>query len=234
MELITVAAFSLFSILLCLLKHTRRRKTKTPVFTQTVKPNKKEPEYIRPHVPASPAYESAESAWESFAKPKLRWETRGETNETTEPRVWPFYNKKLLSTPEQILYFRLIRALPDHVILAQVQLSRFLGVKKGYNFNAWNNRINRLSADFVVCSKHGRVVAAIELDDATHSRHDRIEADARKDSALSSAAVPLIRWHVKSIPDHDSILSIFTATVHENLDRLSKPGANQSKRQYAN
>src|SRR3972149_6232971 len=41
--------------------------------------------------------------------------------------VWPFYAKKPLSQPEQILYFRLVQALPDHIILAQVQLSRLLG-----------------------------------------------------------------------------------------------------------
>ena len=48
--------------------------------------------------------------------------------------VWPFYAKKPLSQPEQILYFRLVQALPAHIILAQVQLSRLLGVKKGNNF----------------------------------------------------------------------------------------------------
>lgn len=40
---------------------------------------------------------------------------------------WPFYSKKPLSAPEQILYFRLVKALPDHIVLAQVQLSRLLG-----------------------------------------------------------------------------------------------------------
>jgi len=47
--------------------------------------------------------------------------------------IWPFYATKPLSHPEQILYFRLIQALPEHVILAQVQLSRFLSVKKVTN-----------------------------------------------------------------------------------------------------
>jgi len=61
--------------------------------------------------------------------------------------AWPFYAKKPLSQPEQILYFRLIQALPEHIILAQVQLSRLLGVKKGNNYQAWSNRVNRMSAD---------------------------------------------------------------------------------------
>ena len=48
-----------------------------------------------------------------------------------DDQVWPLYAKKPLSQPEQILYFRLVSALPERIILAQVQLSRLLGVKKG-------------------------------------------------------------------------------------------------------
>ena len=59
---------------------------------------------------------------------------------------WPFFAKKPLSPPEQVLYFRLVRALPDQIVLAQVQLSRILGVKKGDNYQSWLNRINQLSA----------------------------------------------------------------------------------------
>lgn len=54
---------------------------------------------------------------------------------------------------QKVLYFRLIQALPEHIMLAQVQLSRLLGVKKGNNYQAWSNRINCMSADFVVCNK---------------------------------------------------------------------------------
>jgi hypothetical protein len=37
---------------------------------------------------------------------------------------WPFRAKKPLSNPEQILYFRLCKAFPQHIVLAQVALSR--------------------------------------------------------------------------------------------------------------
>lgn len=123
--------------------------------------------------------------------------------------VWPFYDKKPLSQPEQILYFRLVQALPDHIILAQVQLSRLLGVKKGNNYQAWSNRINRMSADFVVCSKDSSIVAVIELDDATHEREDRQAADAKKDKALVAAGVQIVRWQAKTIPDLASIQRAF-------------------------
>jgi hypothetical protein len=119
--------------------------------------------------------------------------------------VWPFYVKRPLSQPEQVLYHRLTRALPDHIVLAQVQVSRVLGVKKGANFHEWNNRINRLSYDFVVCSKDSTVVAAVELDDKTHESDDRASTDEKKNKASADAGLRLLRWHVRSLPSEEVI-----------------------------
>lgn len=122
---------------------------------------------------------------------------------------WPFYAKKLLTQPEQVLYHRLVAAMPECIVLAQVQLSRVLGVKKGFNSNEWNNRINRMSLDFVVCLKDSTIVAVVELDDKTHEKASRIEADAKKDKALSAAGVALIRWQVSALPDENAIREAF-------------------------
>src|SRR6266853_1834825 len=124
-------------------------------------------------------------------------------------RPWPFYVKRLLTQPEQVLYHRLVKSLPNHVVLAQVQMSRVLGVKKGFNFHQWNNRINRMSYDFVVCTKDSTVVAAIELDDKSHESSSRAETDKKKEKATSSAGVRLIRWHVKALPDKADIQAAF-------------------------
>lgn len=122
---------------------------------------------------------------------------------------WPFYAKKPLTQPEQVLYHRLVAAMPECIVLAQVQLSRILGVKKGFNFNEWNNRINRMSVDFVVCRKDSTIVAAVELDDKTHEKASRVEADAKKGKALSAAGVALVRWQVSALPDENAIRQAF-------------------------
>jgi hypothetical protein len=127
---------------------------------------------------------------------------------------WPFYAKKPLSNPEQVLYFRLCKALPEHIVLAQVALSRILGVKKGHNFSEWFNRINRMSADFVICSKDSTIEAVIELDDASHKKAQRQTADAKKDKALSSAGIRIVRWQAKSIPDDVAIKAAFGSAQH--------------------
>ena len=97
----------------------------------------------------------------------------------------------------------------DRIVLAQVQLSQVLGVKKGFNVRAWNNRINRMSLDFLVCLKDATIVAAVELDDKTHDKASRIEADAKKEKALSAAGVAIVRWHVSGLPDAAAIRQAF-------------------------
>jgi very-short-patch-repair endonuclease len=124
---------------------------------------------------------------------------------------WPYYAKKPLSAVEQVLYFRLVRALPDKIILAQVGLSRLLGVKRGNNYAAWFNRISRMSADFVVCAKDSTILAVIELDDATHERSDRKTADEKKDRALTAAGLRIVRVQAKALPDEAAIKSLFSA-----------------------
>jgi hypothetical protein len=118
-----------------------------------------------------------------------------------------------LSQPEQVLYHRLIRALPEHIVLAQVQVSRILGVKKGSNFHEWNNRINRLSYDFVVCAKDSTVIAGIELDDKSHEKPSRTSTDERKNKASADAGLRLVRWHVRSLPSEEAIRKELLPTV---------------------
>ena len=119
--------------------------------------------------------------------------------------AWPFYVKKPLTQPEQVLYHRLVKALPEHIVLAQVQVSRVLGVKKGSNFSEWNNRINRLSYDFVICSKDSTVLVAVELDDKTHESSRRTATDDKKNKATADAGLRIVRWNVKALPDESAI-----------------------------
>jgi len=135
---------------------------------------------------------------------------------------WPFYIKKPLSQPEQVLYHRLVRALPEHIILAQVQVSRVLGVKKGSKFHEWNNKINRLSYDFVICGKDSSVIAAVELDDKSHDAAKRVSADAKKEKASADAGLRLIRWNVRALPSEKVIQSELAAPISTAGGRQSQ------------
>jgi very-short-patch-repair endonuclease len=65
----------------------------------------------------------------------------------------------------------------------------------------------QLSIDFLIINPDTSIVAAVELDDSTHASEKRRQADARKDHALKSGGVPLIRWNAKNLPDRTAILA---------------------------
>ncbi|HTW37135.1 MAG TPA: DUF2726 domain-containing protein [Steroidobacteraceae bacterium] len=130
-------------------------------------------------------------------------------------RPWPLEPERtLLSETELVLYRRLVQAAPKHIVLSQVQLQQMVRLRAGAR-GALRNHFNQLSVDFVIVRPDTSIVAAIELDDASHFREPRRRADARKTHALRSAGIPLLRWNVRQLP---SVRAIQAALV----DRLGE------------
>ncbi|MDI1301753.1 MAG: DUF2726 domain-containing protein [bacterium] len=93
-----------------------------------------------------------------------------------------------LTKNEQPMYFRLVEALPGHVVLAQVAFSALLTARAA----AARNRFDRKVADFVVCTGAFEVVAVIELDDKSHKGKEA--ADAARDEILQGAGYRVLRY----------------------------------------
>jgi hypothetical protein len=123
---------------------------------------------------------------------------------------WPVYAKQLLSPVEQKFYHRLTRSFPNHIVLSQVSMSQIVGVKKGQDFASVYNRFNRLVVDFVVCNRDFSVAAVLELDDRSHDRPKRQDADQRKEAVLNAAGIPLHRLNVNPLPDEAELRDLVT------------------------
>ena len=110
----------------------------------------------------------------------------------------------LMSEPEQVLFHRLQEAFPVLNVFSQVSLNQLLyvpgSVESKRDRASMFNAINGKALDFVVCDLSGAVMAAIELDDRSHLRPDRVKADMQKDSAMASAGIPVHRFNVKEMP----------------------------------
>ena len=117
-----------------------------------------------------------------------------------EDEAFPYVKKNIMSPTELKLYERLASAFPDFLVLSQVQLSRALVSPAGREYGKWNNRINRMSLDFVICDKSSNPICVIELDDKTHLRESAKTRDAKKDKALGAAGIPISRIKVDSMP----------------------------------
>jgi hypothetical protein len=139
------------------------------------------------------------------------------TNGRAGPGVhhWPVFPKKVLTPVEQQLYHRLVRAYPDHIVLAQVAFSQLVGVRKGENFTAIWNRYNRLTADFVICSKDFSIAAVLELDDRSHDNPARQDADRRKAAICEAASIPLHRLNVNPLPNEAELRALLDLPPHQ-------------------
>jgi hypothetical protein len=115
--------------------------------------------------------------------------------------AWPPRGTRLLTTQERLAYSTLTRALPDHMILAQVPLARFLKVPTRNSYTEWKRRLGNQCADLVVCDMSSQVVAVVDVQasagQATDRAHKRLTRMAR---ALKAAEIPLHVWTENALP----------------------------------
>jgi very-short-patch-repair endonuclease len=132
------------------------------------------------------------------------------------PNKLPVVANALLSRAEQVLYGRLVRAFPGHVVLAQVALSQLLTVDRaqaGSNAQAVRNRFQQLVADFVICEPDFCALAVVELDDRSHQRDAQLERDRRKDAFVQAAGLKMIRLSVADLPNEAALRALVAAVA---------------------
>ena len=121
--------------------------------------------------------------------------------------------RRPLTEREQAMYFRLTRTLPEQVVLAQVAFSALLTTKDRPTRSTFDRKV----ADFVVCDRAFTVLAAIELDDASHKGREKRDAD--RDVLLTKAGIPVLRF--KQVPDADALLVAFRKVTSDSGQVLS-------------
>ena len=115
-------------------------------------------------------------------------------------RKAPLYHYKtkqfFLTKPEHDCFDALEKAVGEqYYIFPQVKLDKFLDEHaKGQKWTAALRHINQKSVDFLLCDKVWlNPKLAIELDDSSHNRPDRIDRDLEVERILANAQFPLLR-----------------------------------------
>lgn len=124
---------------------------------------------------------------------------------------WPLYAKKPRQGPHQLLYRRLVAALPGCIVLGDVALADVLGARRGFEQRTWARRLRHLQYDFVVCAKDGSVLGAIALDSSAHAHRLRSRSELVKERASAAAGLRLLRWQARALPDVAAIRAEFGA-----------------------
>lgn len=115
--------------------------------------------------------------------------------------AWEPTPTRILTAQERLAYNVLVRALPEHLILAQVPLSRFLKVPTRNSYSEWLSRVGQLCADLVVCDPSTAVVAVIDVRVPPHQASDRNrKRHERMKRVLKAAGIPLHVWIENALP----------------------------------
>ncbi len=104
--------------------------------------------------------------------------------------------KFFMSRAEHECYNALMTAVGEkYHVFPQAHLPSVIDSKVvGQNWNGAFRHISQKSVDFVLCDKaYISPLLAIELDDRTHHREDRVERDIEVERILKSAGLPLLR-----------------------------------------
>ena len=121
---------------------------------------------------------------------------------------WPYQAVSVMTPVEQKLYRHLRQIYPHYHIFVQVQLCRVIRPPKGRDEYKWLNKIWRMSLDYVILDEALNTLVAIELDDRSHLLPKRIEADQRKEKALKSAGVNLVRIQTQQVHNKVDLMKL--------------------------
>lgn len=116
--------------------------------------------------------------------------TRSRKQSVVEDRYLP----KALLTENEKRWFKAIKeSVPHAHVFGQVALNQLVRAANGKQWRSAKNKIDPRSIDFVVLSEELAVLLAIEIDDKSHEAANRQIDDEKKNVALRSAGIPLLR-----------------------------------------
>lgn len=118
---------------------------------------------------------------------------------------YPYEKISSLATKTELKFFHVLKtaASDRFVIFGKVRIADLLKVRSGStNRMSWQNKINCKHIDFVFCDPETlEIIVAIELDDPSHEKEDRIKRDEFVNKAFEDAKLPILR--VKTKKDYD-------------------------------
>jgi len=129
---------------------------------------------------------------------------------------FPYIKKEyLLSEAEKKFYFVLVKILGnDYLIFPKVRMADLFYMPKMSNsrFYHYFNKIQSKHVDFLICDKENiRPLLAIELDDSSHYKMDRILRDKLVDKIFEGAKLPI--YHVAVSPNYSSAVEEIMSAI---------------------
>jgi hypothetical protein len=144
---------------------------------------------------------------------------------------WEPMATRVLNTQEREAYHVLRKALPDHMVLGQVPVARFVKVPTDNPYSEWLRRVGSLCADLVVCDAASQVVAVIEIRQPRSKENERAQRrHARMDRVLQSARIPVHIWLEGALPGPAVAREAILGAAIQTSGRSGYNDVNQARR----
>jgi hypothetical protein len=149
---------------------------------------------------------------------------RNELDALDTVAAWPPQATCILSAPERRAYTSLRQALPEHIILAQVPLSRFMKVPGRRPYSEWLRRVGFMSIDLLVCDAESQIVGAIDIRSSASVDNPRTQKrHARMDRVLEAAGIPVHVWYDDAIPNPQAAQAQILSKIKVKPVRAARP-----------
>jgi hypothetical protein len=137
------------------------------------------------------------------------------TDETLDTVLaWPPQAVRVMTLPERRAFDMLRKALPGHLVLAQVPLARFISVPTCHSYDRWLTHVGRLSVDLLVCDHSSRVIAAIDVRAIDESARSQ-QRHARMARVLGAAGIAVHHWRADALPSANEVRALFMPAAPE-------------------
>ncbi|EIE8039281.1 DUF2726 domain-containing protein, partial [Escherichia coli] len=114
-------------------------------------------------------------------------------------------------------YLSLISTVGDkYTVMVKVRLADIITVKKSStNYMAHFGKIKAKHVDYLLCDKTDlKPLLAIELDDKSHQREDRIARDKLVDGIFKAVGLPVIHHPVKNTYSQSNLIMIISEAIY--------------------
>lgn len=122
-----------------------------------------------------------------------------EISDTKKKPLYKYNKKDFIMTRAEHEFFDILVEVVEnkYYVFPQIHLSAILDNKVvGQNWKGALSHINQKSVDFVICDKaYLKPLIAIELDDKSHEKDDRVKRDTEVESIFNDAGLTLLRFN---------------------------------------
>jgi hypothetical protein len=141
----------------------------------------------------------------------VAWHRRRPASKRDWPRRWNLNARPVFTADERALFRDLRAALPNHIVLAKLNLLRFCQAADEFDARQWYDRLQTLHVSFAICTPNGAVVSVVDVEGTNKGASQR--SQRMKEAVLDACRVRYVRCRPGQWP-HQALMGAWALGQH--------------------